>query len=445
MVTYKLALDERRAKQNGTFPLVVRVTYNRKVIAFQTGVYLLPDHWNKNTLQVSKTNANWSALSHKASELYVRVQKAILSIENEKDFTFEALKDIITPRPILPVKLVTFKSFSQSVIDDMIKVKRTGGALVYLTAVNRLISYCNNPSITFNEIDYSLLDGFKNKLLEQGLKKNSVGNYFRSIRALYNKAIKAKVVARELYPFHDIAIKTEKTAKRAIRIEELIRIYEHPKLCNTQEWHAANYFFLSFTLRGISFTDMAYLKPGNIQNGCIVYRRRKTQKLYTIKLHSIAELLLNLYKRSDAAYLLPILPNGVIEDSIAAKKITRQWIKITNKYLNRIAKASGLAGNITTYVIRHTWATISKKLGYSNEMIAEGMGHEYGNKITNIYLDDFDQCLIDEMNDRVVINVIPCPKMIRHKYRFTLGPSVDLSKYKFQKAGVALHLSPHYK
>ena len=34
-----------------------------------------------------------------------------------------------------------------------------------------------------------------------------------------------------------------------------------------------------------------------------------------------------------------------------------------------------------------TWATKAKRLGYSNEMIAEALNHEYGNKITNIYLD----------------------------------------------------------
>jgi integrase/recombinase XerD len=413
MVTYKLALDERRAKQDGTFPLVVRVTFNRKVNAYQTGICLKAEHWDRNTLQVSKANSNSLALSSKATEEYLKIQKAILKIESENPFTFEALKELLYPTAIKKEKVKSFKEFAETVMSDMKKVKRTGGALVYLTAVNRLIDYCGKPNILFSEIDYTFLDGFKNKLIEQGLKKNSVGNYFRSIRALYNKAIKAKIVARDLYPFHDIPIKTEKTAKRAIKSQELIDIYKYPKKSNSQEWHAANYFFLSFTLRGISFTDLAYLKPSNIKDGCVVYRRRKTQKLYTICLHPIALNILRLYPNNGNGYLLPIFPKDVLEDGEDAKKITRQWIKITNKYLNRIAKLSKVNGNITTYVIRHTWATIAKRLGYSNEMIAEGMGHEYGNKITNIYLDEFDQSLIDAMNDKVIIHIIACPMEIK--------------------------------
>jgi integrase len=53
---------------------------------------------------------------------------------------------------------------------------------------------------------------------------------------------------------------------------------------------------------------------------------------------------------------------------------------------------------ITTYVFRYTYANIAKQLGYSKDLIAEALGHEYGNKITGIYLEHFDQSIIDEMN-----------------------------------------------
>lgn len=241
MVSYKLALDERRAKQDGTFPLVVRVTFNRKVSTYQTGIFLKSEHWDKNTLQVAKTASNSLSLSSKATEFYVKVQKAILTIENNQEFTFEELKNLLYPTIVKKEKQKSFKDYAECVMADMRKSGRTGGALVYLTAVNRLIDYCGNKDILFSEIDYTFLDGFKSKLLEQGLKKNSVGNYFRSIRALYNKAIKAKIVSRDLYPFHDIPIKTEKTAKRAIKIEELKRLYMEPKEADSQEWQMSGY------------------------------------------------------------------------------------------------------------------------------------------------------------------------------------------------------------
>jgi len=60
-----------------------------------------------------------------------------------------------------------------------------------------------------------------------------------------------------------------------------------------------------------------------------------------------------------------------------------------------------LQQQLTTYVARHSWATIAKKLGYSNDLLAESLGHSNGNRTTAIYLDSFDQEVIDPMNEEV--------------------------------------------
>jgi integrase len=423
MVTYKLVLDERRAKQDQTFPLVIRVTFNRRVTSFQTGVYLIKELWDAKHLKVRKTHPNALALTTKAIDHYTLIQKSILSLESQSKFSIETLKHLLDPSMGGSNLQTTFKMFADSIIKDMIAAKRAGGALIYQTAINRLIAYADDPDILFSQIDYTFLDKFKNSLIEQGLKTNSIGNYFRSIRALYNKAIKAKLVSRDLYPFHDVSIKTEKTAKRAISVESLAKVYRYTTEPYSQSWHAVNYFFLSFTFRGMSFTDMAYLKPVNIQGDYLTYRRRKTGKLYTIKVHPIAKSILQLYTTSNTTYLLPVFITDVEEDSITTKKITRQWIKTTNKYLNVVAGSCNVQSNLTTYVIRHTWATIAKLLRYTNEMIAEALGHEYGNKITNIYLDNFEQDVIDKMNAKVIGEICEPDKQLVNQW------SIDLLNY----------------
>jgi integrase/recombinase XerD len=443
MVNLKTILDTRRAKADGSFTILFRVTNHKDVKYIASGFSVFENQWDVSASSLNKHHPNAGSINSLISKRFYEIQKVIVGLEDKDEYTYETLKEIINPKPVETKiqKAITFKQFSQEVMDEMIIIKRTGGALVYLTAVNRLIEYSNNQLMTFEDINYAFLEGFKNKLLKDGLKKNSVGNYFRSIRALYNKAIKSKVVSRELYPFHDISIKTEKPAKRAISARELSDIYNFPRKECSQEWDSGNYFFLSFALRGMSFTDMAYLKTENITKGYITYRRRKTKKLYTIKLHPVAIRILSNYKNNNNGYLLPIFPKNIIEDSENATKVTRQWIKTTNKYLNRIAKSCGFEINVTTYVIRHTWATTAKRLGFSNEMIAEAMGHEYGNKITNIYLDDFDQTLIDGMNDKVIISIIPCLKRIKTHVKFVLRPSVDLHKYKMHKTSLSLDRS----
>ena len=56
----------------------------------------------------------------------------------------------------------------------------------------------------------------------------------------------------------------------------------------------------------------------------------------------------------------------------------------------------------TTYYARYSWSNIARGLGYSKDIIAEGLGHEYGNKVTGIYLDQYDTSIIDEMNAKVI-------------------------------------------
>jgi integrase len=163
-----------------------------------------------------------------------------------------------------------------------------------------------------------------------------------------------------------------------------------------------NYFLLSFYLRGISFTDLAYLTRNNIIDGRIEYKRRKTHKNYSVKLFPEAEILFQQFEVVGSKYLLPILPNDAVEDSLKTKKVIRQFIKTTNKYLKRLSEQVGLSSPVTTYASRHSFGTIAKRLGYSNELIAESLGHEYGNKITNIYLDSFDSDVLDAMHMHVI-------------------------------------------
>ena len=58
--------------------------------------------------------------------------------------------------------------------------------------------------------------------------------------------------------------------------------------------------------------------------------------------------------------------------------------------------------NVTTYVFRYSYANTCRELGYSKELIAEALGHEYGNAVTGIYLECFDQEKLDNMNFKVL-------------------------------------------
>lgn len=398
MANIKTLLDLRRAKSDGTFNIIFRITDFKKVYTINSGVSLQQFFWNERKMEVDKSHPNSKLLNIKLSKHYFKIEQAILTLDDE--FSIEKLKAILSGKPQVEAP-DTFKVFANKIIQQMMEANRIGNAIVYQTAVNRLISYCGKD-VSFEEVNYKLLDQFSHHLITSGLKINSVSNYFRSIRAIYNKAIKLKLVDRSLYPFYDISIKTEKTAKRAILKDDIAKLLDIHVEKNSTCWKSLNYFMLSFYLRGMSFTDLAYLKHSNIIDGRIEYKRRKTHKNYSVKLFPEAESIINQMHVPGSDYLLPIMPNNVPEDSIRAKRIIQQCIKTTNKYLKRLSADCGLLNSTQTYSSRHGYATIAKRLGYSNELIAESLGHENGNKITNIYLDTYDTEVIDAMHQHVI-------------------------------------------
>ncbi|WP_276345627.1 site-specific integrase [Daejeonella sp. JGW-45] len=402
MVYYTLILNEKRATAHGLYPIVVRITHGKNNTTLTTGIRINKEHWDKISQRINSKHSNFQLLNKSLGEYYLKVQKAILKLQEEDKFSFESLKQFLSDRPVSTKEAtpVTFLEFSSKLIQDMIELNKSGNALVYQTAAKRLTGYAGT-SLFFQDIDYNLLDGFRKHLLLSGVKQNTVSNYFRTIKAIYNKAIKAKLVDRSSYPFLDIPIKQERTPKRAIGLEEIEAILKLDLKPNTPLWHSRNYFMLSFCLMGISFTDLAYLKLTNIIKGRLMFNRRKTHKKYDIKLTPQAQSIFNYYNKGNCAYLLCILSPNVTEDSLEAKKTIHQWIKTANKYLKRLGEDIGLKSPLTTYVARHSWATTAKKMGYSNELIAEAMGHEYGNRITGIYLDSFESGVVDDMNNKI--------------------------------------------
>lgn len=197
-----------------------------------------------------------------------------------------------------------------------------------------MAKYHPDEKLHFEQIDYKFLDKYNKHLLRSGAKPNTAFLYLRTLRAIYNKAIKHKVVDRILYPFHDISLKGERTKKRAIDkllINKIIGL-ELPK--GSSIWHVRNWFVLSFYFIGISIVDLALLKPENVRSGRITYKRQKTGKLYDIKLVPQAVILLKEYEHQ-TQYLLPI--NRATKNEEERLRLLKDRTSFANKYLKRIA------------------------------------------------------------------------------------------------------------
>jgi integrase/recombinase XerD len=396
MATFKVKLDKRRQLKDGTYPLIVRVHSggSRRDINLKTSVR--EDEFDVKSQRIVK-HPNKKEINQKLMQTLLKLQGSALKIElSEEVLTANKIKSSVV-RPQIKLDLI---QFAHKIVNDLRQSKNYGNALFYEYAISALKTYAGRDVIQFSEVDYDFLKRLEGKMLGKGLSVNGVAMYMRTIRAIYNRAIREKFIDRSNYPYEHYKINIQATTKRNINKTDIQAMMAMEIGQDSPLWHSRNYFLLCFNLIGISFADMLTLKRTDIINGRVMYRRKKTHKLYSIKLTAKAKELINLYSSQDRIYILPAIPENVTELS-QERKYIQQAIKTTNKYLKRIGAELKVAIPLTTYVARHSWATIAKKLGYSKDLIAEALGHEFGNKVTGIYLDNFDQEVIDEMNGRV--------------------------------------------
>ena len=111
---------------------------------------------------------------------------------------------------------------------------------------------------------------------------------------------------------------------------------------------ARDLFLFSLYACGISFVDLAYLRPENLQAGYLVYTRRKTGRQIVVKLTSAMQGILARYAPKSRGYLFPFL-----DDKHSPLQNYVRYCSALALY-NRRLKRLGLS--LTSYVARLLFA-----------------------------------------------------------------------------------------
>lgn len=154
-------------------------------------------------------------------------------------------------------------------------------------------------------------------------------------------------------------------------------------------------FVFSYFCGGINFTDMANLTTENLVDGRLNYIRQKTGKKINLPLQEIALKIIARYADNDRGYLFPILDKREHKTPQQKHNRIHKMIGKVNLNLREIATLAGVSAYLTTYVARHSFATILKRSGVNIGIISESLGHS-DLTTTQIYLDSFENSQIDE-------------------------------------------------
>ena len=400
MASTKLVLDQRRARKDGTYPLVLRVTHKTKTFSLPLGSSISTIYWNANSNKVKQNCPIYKPLDELIRQKELDVRKASLKLEQRGlPYKITDLQQLLSTKSL---EGISFNQYALECVEQMKIAGRIGNSLTYEQSLNSLLKF-SNKELQFTDINFKYLTEYDTFMRSKGIKVNTIASYLRGVRAIFNRAINEDITNIDNYPFRKFKFRTEATPSRAVSIEKISNLFNHKLKINTKLYHYQNYFILMFCLIGINFADLCTLNKSNLVDGRLHYRRKKTKRLYSILLHPMALKIIQQYEGNSCKYLLPILPDEEMEP-IKFKKVMMDKLKLMNKALKRLSKAS-ICESISTYTSRYSWANIAKEIGTPKEVIAEALGHSYGNAITGIYLDSFDKKVMDKANFDV-INVV---------------------------------------
>lgn len=306
-----------------------------------------------------------------------------------------------------------FSEFVSSLAVSLRKQSRYRTSEAYLSTSRSVFRFLRaRPTLeAFFQVEE--LMHYEDYLWRSGSNRNTISFYMRMLQSIYHQAVKAGLISPVDGLFSGVFTGNEPTGKRAVSPRVIAALRGSRPGLSKSLAVCCDYFMLSFYLRGIPFIDLAFLRkvdyrPGLPQGrkGVITYCRRKTGTLVTVIVEPCAAEILDRYMAlvpAGSPYLLPIIRRPGCDE----RRQYTNALRLHNKRLHRLSDFLQLDVHLTSYVSRHSWATIARCQGISLGEISEGLGHK-SERTTRIYLDSFTDEALSKANQAVIQALSDC-------------------------------------
>jgi integrase len=235
-------------------------------------------------------------------------------------------------------------------------------------------------------------------LLNRGCCHNTVAFYMNALRSIHNAAVKAKRLPAAPNLFRGVYTDYVETEKRAVSAGIIARLHAADLSAFPLLDRCRTLFMLCILLQGIAFVDLLHLRKSDLKGNLLTYTRRKTGGQVSVYVIKGARMYLNrlLNNEVKTSYLLPILTRD-------GEKGYKEYENVLHGYniqLKKLAKYLDISVNLTSYVARHTWATLAHLNGVDVAILSQAMGHST-EAMTHTYLDSFGHEQLKAANEAV--------------------------------------------
>lgn len=385
-VVVSVLLDTRTVNKEGTYPVKIKIYFQGKPKYYPTGICMSTKEELEEVLE-SKSKKNIEIQDIIGKELS-RILKNVDILVERGTFSFSNLNNMLG-------KNIggSLNEMISAKIKELENEEKFGTSAFYKGTLSLLKRYMKHD-VPINEVTVEWLNGLEKFILKTA-NQTTVAMNMRNIRATMNIAKQVGVIRESDYPFGrgKYQIKEGSGKKKALNKKQLKAIAEYSDGSMTTEFYRDLWLFIYFC-NGLNVADLISLKFSDIQNGEISFIRKKTKdrtrdvkRIYaaiTPEMYSIINKWGNDPKKS--VYIFPFLKPG--DSAWEHEKKKKNHTKLINKRMKMIGEKLNL-GKITTYVARHTYATVLRNEGVPISIISPMLGHS-SVTTTEIYLADLE-------------------------------------------------------
>ena len=395
--TAAVVLDTRRQKANGTYPVRLRITYqrDRKYYTLKLDDFTA-EEWEKMTKAERLKDKRLAEIKTKVAN-YEKLARDVFA--KTPRFTFARFEEGFFTDHTIDAKTTADSVFSAfaEVVKKLRRQGRISTASTYETAANSLRSF--QDKLQYAEVTPTFLEDYESHLTKQGKSPTTVGIYLRNLRAIFNTAKAKGLITADEYPFgkERYQIPAARNVKKALTLAEIEQIYKAPTEAGTPADRAKDFWFFSYLCNGMNVKDICRLRWKDIADDRLTFVRAKTartkkgnQKSVVVILTPEARAVIDRQgstSRRPDDYLFDILPPDVTPQR--ERELVQYLTRSINKYVRRLAADLGITKPVTTYTARHSFSTVLKRSGAPIEFISESLGH-HDLRTTESYLDSFE-------------------------------------------------------
>lgn len=386
---------------DNTMAVTIRITHNRKNKYLPTSIYVDKTQVSKDC-KVIRDLEILEIIDSRIKDL----RKALLKVKfpdmlSVDDLT-SLLLNIIRGDDAEVFKLDLFDY--AAILCDRMEVKTADG---YRTALNAVKRFIKKDRLDINDITTSWVMRFRDFLETEPpvVGKNgttyrqkhrgsrAISYYLGCIRHIHNEArmeyndeeTGVIRIPRQPFAHKDIVPPMPLTEHRTISVEEIRRIVDIAPAPGSRAELARDVFMLSFSLAGTNTIDIYNAMVTDLHGDLLTYCRAKTDSItlnhskITLKMLPIALELLDKYRGK----------HGSLFSFSSRYSNSHEFNRAVNIGLKKVAEMAGIEAGLSSYYVRHSWATIARNVvGIDKDTVNSALDHSSkgADRIVDIYI-----------------------------------------------------------